>query len=131
MPVATSIPSLIKRTIDALLVQHHPKTLEEVGVQVPSLTWVSLQFCAKNPLAGRALNYTGELNLSHKVQQRTLRSTSIDSHYVAAAYKYMRSYGLWLYDLLQEAGCDMPVISASCDDKCKVLPPPSSFSYRM
>ena len=131
MLVATSIPSLIKKTIDALLVQYYPKTLEEVGVQVPSLTWVSLQFCVKNPLAGRALNYTCELNLTHKVQQRTLRATSIDSHYVADAYKYTWSCGLWLYDLLQEAGCDVRVISASCDDKCKVLPPPSSLSYRM
>ncbi len=124
MPVATSIPSLIQKTVEALLLQHSPKTLEEAGVKVPSLTWVSLQFCAKNPLAGRALNYTGALKLAHKVQQRTLRATSIDSHYVSAAYKYMRSYGLWLSELLKEARCfDMSVISASCDDKCKVLPP--------
>ena len=131
MPVATSIPSLIQKTVDALLVQHSPKTLEETWVQVPSLTWVSLQFCAKNPLAGRSLNYTCALNLSHKVQQRTLRATSIDSHYVSSTYKYMWSYGLWLHDLLQEAYCDMPVISGSCDDNCKMLPPPSFFPYRM
>jgi hypothetical protein len=124
MHVATSIPSIIQKTAEALLLQHSPKTLEEAGVQVSSLTWVSLQFCAKNQLAGRALNYTCALKLAHKVQQRTLRATSIDSHYVSAAYKYMRSYGLWLSKLLDEARCfDMSVISASCDDKCKVLPP--------
>ena len=74
--------------------------------------------------AVRALEYIGALKLAHKVQQRTLRATSIDSHYVAAAYKYMRSYGFWLSELLDEARCfDMSVISASCDDKCKVLTP--------
>jgi len=75
--------------------------------------------------AFRALDYTGALKLAHKVQQRTLRATNIDSHYVSTAYKYMRSYGLWLSELLDEARCfDMSVISASCDDnKCKVLPP--------
>ena len=122
MPVATSIPSLVKKTIDGLLEEHAPKTLEEAGIKVPSLTWVQLQFCPKNPRSATSLNYTGALNLAHRVQQRTLRTTSIDSHYVAAAYKYMRSYGLWLHEQLVEARCDMSVISASCDDKCKVKP---------
>ncbi len=113
------------KTCRALLVQYPPKTLEEAGDQVPSHTWMSLQFYAKNPLAGRALNYTGALGLSHKVHQRTLWATSIDSHYVSAGYKCMQSYELWVHDLLQEALWDMLVISASWDDNCKVLPPPS------
>ena len=94
MPVATSIPSLVKKTIDGLLEEHAPKTLEEARIKVPSLTWVQLQFCPKNPRSATSVNYTGALNLAHRVQQRTLRATSIDSHYVAATYKYMRSYGL-------------------------------------
>jgi hypothetical protein len=57
----------------------------------------------------------------HKVQQRTLRATSTDSHYVAVAYKYMRHYAMWLREQLVEVESDMSVISASCDDKCKVL----------
>ena len=127
MPVATSITSLIQKSVDAIFVQHTPKTWEEAGIQNPSLTCVSLQFCAKNPLVGRALNYTCALKLAHKVHQRTLRATSIDSHYVSAAYTYMRSYGLWLHELLDEAQCDLSVVSASCDDKCKVRPPSLPF----
>jgi hypothetical protein len=121
MPVATSIADLIKKTVNALEVDHAQKTLEEVGIQVPGLMWVSVQICAKNPLSSIALHYTGKLNLVHRVQQRTLRAWSVDSNYVAAAYKYMRSYGLWLRNLLDDINNDLTVISASCDDKCKVF----------
>jgi len=121
MPVATSIPNLLKMTIAALELQHAPKTLEESGINVPSLTWVTLQFCANNPLSSSDLNYTGDLKLVHKVQQRTLRATSTSSDYIAAAYKYMRHYAMWLHEQLLEADSDMVMISASCDDKCKVF----------
>jgi len=120
MPVATSIPDLIKKTVLALEAEHAPKTLEEVGIQVPGEMWVSLQFCPKNPISARALNYTGNLKLVHKVQQRTLRAENVDAHYVAATYKYMRCYGLWLHKLLEDAHNDCSVVSASCDNKCKV-----------
>ena len=121
MPVATSIPNLIKRTVEALEAKHAPNTLNEVGIQVPGEMWVSIQFCPKNPSSARALQYTGKLNLLHKVQQRTLRATSVDSHYVAAAYKYMRNYALWLSKLLVSVNNNLSITSASCDDKCKVL----------
>jgi hypothetical protein len=68
MLVATSIADLIKKTVDALEADHAPKTLEEVGIQVPGLIWVSIQCCAKNPLSSRDLQYTGKLNLVHNVQ---------------------------------------------------------------
>ena len=98
MSVATSTPCFINNTIDGLLKDYAPKTLEEAGIQVSSLTWVSLQFRAKDPFSASVLNYTCALKLAHKVQQRTLRATSIDSIYVEAAYKYMRIYGLWLHE---------------------------------
>jgi len=47
MPVATSIPSLIQKTIDDLLVQHTPKLLEGAGIQVPSLTWCLCNFAPR------------------------------------------------------------------------------------
>jgi len=78
MPIATFVPNLINKTIDVLELQHAPKTMEEIGIQVLSLTWVTFQFCAKNPLSSIALNYTGDLKLVYKVQQRTLRATSAD-----------------------------------------------------
>jgi hypothetical protein len=58
MTVANSIRCRIKNTIAGLLKEYAPKTLEEAGIQVPSLTWVSLQFCAKHPLSASALNYS-------------------------------------------------------------------------
>ncbi len=129
--MATSILSLVEKTIDGLLEVHAPKTLEEAGIKIPSITWVQLQFCPKNPRSATSLNYTGALNLAHRVQQRTLRATSIYSHYVAAAYKYMRSYGLWLHEKLVEARCDMSAISPSCDDKCKVKLRPHNSPIRL
>ncbi len=108
-------------TFTALELQYAPKTLEESVVHVPCLTWVTLQFCTKNETSSSALNYTGDLKSMHKVQQRTLRATSTDSHYVAAVYKYMRRYAMWLREQLVEVESDMSMISASCDDKCKVL----------
>ncbi len=120
MPVATSIADLTKKTVVALEADHAPKTLEEVGIQVPGLIWVIVRFCAKNPLSSRALHYAGKLNLVHTVQQRTLRAYTIDFHYVSTTYKYMRSYAMWLHGLLVDVDSDLSVISTSCDDKCKV-----------
>ena len=59
----------------------------------------------------------------HKVQQGSLRATSISAHFVAAAYKYMWRFGLWLHELLVDVGVDLIVISASCDDNRKVTLP--------
>ncbi len=102
MHVATYVNNLILITVAALEAKHTPKTLAEAGISVPSRSWVSLQSNPKNPVSAHALNYTGVLNLKHKVQQRTLRASSIDAHYVVADYKYMRSYGLWLQEQLEE-----------------------------
>ncbi len=83
-------------------------------------------------MSSSALNYTGALNLKHKVQQRTWKAYGIDAHYVADAYKYMRSYELWLHEQLHQVNSGFSVISASCDDKCKVLPPfTPHYSYLM
>jgi len=67
MPVTTSIADLVKNTVKALKGNHAPKTLEEVGIQVPGLMWVCVKFCAKNPRSSMALNYMGKLKLVHKV----------------------------------------------------------------
>ncbi len=50
MPVATSIADLIKKAFKTLEKSHASKTLEEVGIKVPGLMWVSVQFFVKNPL---------------------------------------------------------------------------------
>jgi len=116
----TYCTNLIKKTVDTLVAAHAPLTLEQTRIDVPGLMLVLMQFCPKNPLLTWALSYTGKLNLVRKVQQRTLRAYSIDSYYVSTAYKYMRSYRLWLYQLLEDVPSDVYAISASCDDKRKV-----------
>ena len=119
MPVATSIPNLVKSTTETLKDKHaFQNTLDEAGIQVSREMWVSIQFCAKNLTSTRDLLYTDKLNLVHKVQKRTLRATSVDSNYVAAAYKCMRNYGLWLSKLVISVNNNLSVIFASCDDKC-------------
>ena len=68
MPVATSIPSLVLRALEALEVKHAPNTLDEAGIQVPAgEMWLSIQLCPKNLTSARALQYIGKLNLVHKV----------------------------------------------------------------
>jgi len=111
MPVATSIVDLYKKTVAALEADHAPKTLEEVYIEVPGFMWVSVQFCAKNPLSSRALHYTGKLDIVNKVQQRTLRAYNIDSHYESVAYTYMRSYAMWSHGLLVDVNNYLSVIS--------------------
>jgi hypothetical protein len=129
LPVATSISNLIKKTVEALEVEHAPLTLEQARIEVPGVMWVSMQFCPKNQLSTRAHSYTGKLNLMYKVHQRTLRAYSVDSHYVAAACKYVRSFGLWLHKLLENANNDVSITSASCDDKCKGMTTPTMCLY--
>ena len=73
MPVATSIPSLVKKTIDRLIEEHAPKTSEEIGIKFPSITCVQIQLYANNPRSTTSLNYTGALKLAHRVQQRTFK----------------------------------------------------------
>eukprot|EP00951_Prasinocladus_malaysianus_P022981 scaffold194114_cov19-Prasinocladus_malaysianus.AAC.1 len=114
MPFAISIRSLIETVTDALR-EKHGHDLEAKGIRIPSESWVALQFCPKNPLATKALAHTGMLNLQHKLQQRTLRSISIDAHYCNALFKYMKEYGVLLATNIQ---CG--VVFASMDDKAKV-----------
>ena len=60
------------------------------------------------------------LGLVHMVQQRTLRSHHVDAHYCAQSYKNLRHYGLFLKNLLVEAGSNAKVTFVSSDDKAKV-----------
>jgi hypothetical protein len=56
----------------------------------------------------------------HKVQQRTLRSHHIDSHYCAKNFKNMRHYGALIKKWIVKSGSLDGVIFVSSDDKAKV-----------
>ncbi len=76
--------------------------------------------------AFRALDYTGALKLAHKVQQRTLRATNIDSHTCQPLTSKCGAMDCSLASCWMRHGIPicMSVIFVVCDDKCKVLPLP-------
>ena len=55
-----------------------------------------------------------------KVQQRTIRSHHVDSHYCANNFKSLRHYGAMLKKWLVKADCLDGAIFVSNDEKAKV-----------
>ncbi|KAI8517529.1 hypothetical protein Bbelb_035460 [Branchiostoma belcheri] len=84
MAVAMSVPDFITQVC---------KRLPE-GAEVPSASWVSLQFWPKNPFVDRAIRYTGRLNVKYMVQSRQLNHDHVDAHYAAAIFKYLKSFAV-------------------------------------
>lgn len=63
---------------------------------VPCAQWTRLQFWPKNPHAKTAKYYQKSLPIKMMVQKRQFRKTHPDSHYGAAAFRYMREYAVCL-----------------------------------
>ncbi|CAH1269408.1 Hypp4174 [Branchiostoma lanceolatum] len=84
MALAMSVPDFITQVC---------KRLPE-EVEVPTATWVSLQFWPKNPFVDQAIRYTGRLNVKYMVQSRQLNHDHIDAHYAAAILKYLKSFSV-------------------------------------
>ena len=89
MPVAIYVRDLRDQVVERLR-DTHPD-LDAAGIKIPSDSWISYQF-SPNILASHAtsLQYTGALNIKHKVQSRTLRANHLNSHYVACLLKKER-----------------------------------------
>jgi hypothetical protein len=70
------------------------------------------------------MNYTGALNIKHKVQSRTLRANYPDSHYVACFFKMMKRLGVVAAQVIQKYTEDdedpVPVVLYSMDDKANI-----------
>ena len=64
------------------------------GTLVPSDEWIRLQFAPSCVSSHTALQYTGKLQVCHKVQQRQWRKQHEDSHYAACIYCYQREYAV-------------------------------------
>jgi len=84
----------LKEQVLNRLNQRHPDGLDIHGIKIPSENWIAYQFSHKHPLHAASLNYTGTLNIEHKVQARTLRANHPDSHYVASLFKMMKRLGV-------------------------------------
>ena len=100
LPLAQSRTALIEKVRRALMAKN-PGGLEAAKIFIPSATYVEYQFVPKDSRTAAALNYTGRAQVRRAVQKRTLRCDSIDSHYAAALFKYMRRYGVLVAKLIQ------------------------------
>jgi hypothetical protein len=106
------------------LKEQHLRGLSEVGIKIPSESWIVYQCSPKHPLYVASLHYTGKANIKKKVQLRTLRAHHVDSHYCAALKKYIKHMGVRATNVLEshtpndeEPAC---VAFYSLDDKAKV-----------
>ena len=120
LPFAVSTSDLIRKVQEALEVDH-PNGLEEAGIRIPTRAWVEFQFAPANTGKRASLQYSGKLQIKHKVQVRTLRQSHVDSHYYATLFKYMKGVCLELAQTVCGVNPAMVVRFASMDDKAKVF----------
>jgi hypothetical protein len=59
---------------------------------IPSIQWLRLQFCPKDPTRLSSLQYTGLLPLKFIVQTRQLRASHPDIHYASALFRYEKEF---------------------------------------
>lgn len=109
MPLAISIRDLR----DIILARLHANNGEPLPaeIHIPSCEWIRLQFWPTNSTTAKAIQYTGRYQIKFKVQGRLLRKKSVDAHYCAALFRYLREF-LIQY---QQWSCFI-----SADDKHKV-----------
>lgn len=90
IPLAISIHDLR----DIILAKLHIKNGEPLPAEIyiPSCEWIRLQFWPTNSTTTRATQYTGRYQVKFKVQGRLLRKESVDSHYCAALFCYLREF---------------------------------------
>lgn len=132
LAAAFSTRDLVEQVVDKLKEKHHPQTLLEAGVHIPSISWVQYQFAPKHPSYRASLQYTGVLPsvcpstcpccgcmYSHwvlmccsppaarvpvkwKVQVRAMRAYHADAKYVAALFKYIRKAAVLYANIIAE-----------------------------
>jgi hypothetical protein len=106
------------------LIHKNPDGLDAAGIKIPSETWIAYQFFPKPPLYASCLQYTGALQIKHRVQARTLRARHPDSHYVASFFKMMKRLGVVVAQVItkytDEEEVPAPVVFYFMDDKAKI-----------
>jgi len=93
LPIAMFVRDLREQVVERLT-NKQPEGFYTVSVRIPSDSWISYQFCPKHPYHAVNMQYTGALNMKHKVRSRTLRASHPDSHYVACFFKMMKPLGV-------------------------------------
>ena len=69
-----------------------------VGVPIPSLEWLRLQFWPKSKHSRQSCHYTGRLDVKFSVQRRQWRLEHKDSHYAAAIFRCQREFAIKFRD---------------------------------
>ena len=80
------------------LIQEVTKLCPE-GTPIPSISWVQLNFCPRNPRASSSARYTSHLEAKHVIQKRQFRKSHPDAHYCASLFRYMREYAIKYRDI--------------------------------
>eukprot|EP00873_Tetraselmis_striata_P014883 jgi/Tetstr1/435147/TSEL_002607.t1 len=124
LAAAFSTRDLVEQVVDKLKEKHHPQTLLEAGVHIPSISWVQYQFAPKHPSYRASLQYTARVPVKWKVQVRAMRAYHADAKYVAALFKYIRKAAVLYANIIAEHtdhDCvPEEVVFYSVDDKSKV-----------
>lgn len=82
-----SIPDLMRKTIAQLQREVAAGDRHEMP-KIPSCEWLRLQFSANNDFAATAAKHSGSLQVSRKIQSRTLRKEHPDQHWVNSYTRY-------------------------------------------
>ncbi len=67
LPVAMSVRDLREQVIERLN-EKYPGGLDAAGIKMPTENWTAYQFSPKHHLHAASLDYTGALQIKHKVQ---------------------------------------------------------------
>src|SRR3989337_3016247 len=92
IPLAISICDLHNIILTRLHIKYGEPLL--ATIHIPSYEWIRLQFWPTNPTTLKAIQYTGRYQVKFKVQGRLLRKKSVDAHYYAALFRYLREFSI-------------------------------------
>ena len=68
-------------------------------IEVPSESWILLQFTPKSNLTHASVNYTSRFDIVYKIQSRTHHSDHEDTYYCMALFKILRSFAVMYRDI--------------------------------
>ena len=67
--------------------------------EIPSFSWFKFQFWPKDLTTHSALNYTGRFPVKYMLQQRMVRKSHDDDHYMNAPFNYAQEYAINIRDI--------------------------------
>jgi len=123
LPIAMSVQGLREQVVKRLS-ERHPNGLDVIGIKIPTDNWIVYQVCPKYHFHAASSQYTGALQIKHKVQSRTLLAHHPDSHYVASFFKIMKRLGVVAAQVIRQYTAEgedpAPVVFYYIDDKAEI-----------